>query len=92
MSDALDVATTFAIRAAMPYGVRAMIILTRRITIDCAASTKVRIGDSSSSFSAITLRAAIPVSTPKITTAMIDVERAPVRSANGLVGIKLTSI
>ena len=34
----------------------------------------------------------MPTKIPKITTAIIEVERAPVKSANGLVGIKLTNI
>ena len=92
MSVRLDVATTFAIKAATPYGVNEITIFTSRMTTACNVSTKVRIGASNSSRSCITLRAAMPVKIPKITTAIIDVERSHARSWKILVGIKLTSI
>ena len=58
----------------------------------CKAFTPVRIGDASSLRSSITLRAAMPTNTPKITTAIMEVERSLLKSANGFSGIKLSNI
>lgn len=82
----LEPATTLVISASTPYGVSFMTRRTSFITQACRVSiaTSARSPFGLSSFSSCS--DATPRKVAKITTLMIDVGLAPVRSANGFSG------
>jgi hypothetical protein len=84
----IEPATTLVISASTPYGVNCITRRTSFITQLCRVSMAVRTRwpFSTSSFSSFS--AATPRNAAKITTLMIEVGFAPVRSANGFFGTK----
>lgn len=79
-------ATVFAIRANTPYGVRRKINVTIRITIAYTASSIFLNSSACSGYFRFTPIKAIPIKAANITTEIVDVGRAPVKSRNGFVG------
>jgi DNA-binding HxlR family transcriptional regulator len=89
MSVMLELATTWAISANTPNGVRRSTKVTIRITITWATLTKWLNDANTSGFLSATPIAEMPMKIENSTTAMVEVLRAPVMSRKGFSGMKL---